>query len=89
MRHYESVWIKLKKLDRKAAGSVGISVTANRVLHARIIKAVIKEKWKDLGFKLQSEIYHTRLSYSIKNSVITFYLQYYVLENAKITLADI
>jgi len=89
MRHYESVWTKLKNLSRTDAETVGISVTANRVLHPRIIKAVIKEKWMDIGFKLSSDIYHTKLSYTIKHSVITFYLTYHVLKDARITLQDI
>lgn len=67
MRKYESIWIKLKKEKQ-------VSLTANRLLHPRIIKAVIKEKWGDVGYKVQIEPAHARLSYTIKHSVLTFYL---------------
>lgn len=66
-RLYEPIWIKLK-----AEGIA--SLTANRRLHARIIKAVIKEKWLDTGYKLQIYPWRSKLTYSTQHAVITFYL---------------
>jgi hypothetical protein len=45
MRSYEPIWNKLKK-DKS------VEVIAPRHLHARIIKAVKKEKWMDVVWKL-------------------------------------
>ena len=78
MRHYEEIWVRLKELSKQDAGQKGISVTANRLLHPRIIKAVIKEKWKDLGFKIlmHEDRYRVVLTHTRKNSILTFYLTY-------------
>lgn len=70
-RAYQPIWEKLK-----ADGKV--SITANRLLHPRIIKAVIKEKWMDIGYKMQIEPATAFLSHEVKFSVITFTL---TLEN--------
>lgn len=69
MRTYEPIWNQLKR-DGK------VSLTANRLLHARIIKAVTKEKWMDTGFKLQIEPKVSILSHTRKGSILTFYLEY-------------
>lgn len=42
---YAPIWEKLKK-------SSPVSIAAPIESHRRIIKAVIKEKWKDAGYKL-------------------------------------
>lgn len=76
MRDYEPIWVKLKTLPREDAERIGVSITANTRLHKRIIKAVIKEKWKDLGFKLLLDGYVTELEHSRSFSVLTFYLKY-------------
>jgi hypothetical protein len=49
-------------------------VTAPRPLHARIIKAVKKEKWLDVGFKLEIEGKIAILSHARQNSILTFFL---------------
>jgi hypothetical protein len=67
MRQYEPVWNELKK--KKVA-----RITAHRALHPRIIKAVIKEKWMDVGYKIEIDPYHAFISYSIKHSIVTFTL---------------
>jgi hypothetical protein len=67
MRQYEPVWLELKR-KRTAR------VTAVRNLHPRIIKAVTKEKWKDLAFKVELDPYVATLGYTIKHSIITFTL---------------
>ena len=53
----------------------GVSVTANRALHPRILKAVVKEKWLDLEYKILSDPHTMILYHSTKHSVITFYLR--------------
>lgn len=56
------------------ASKKGVSVTANRVLHARIIKAVTKEKWKDLAYKASISPLKTFLHYKRNNAILTFTL---------------
>ena len=69
-RKYQAIWEALKK-----EGSC--VVTAAPPFHPRIIKAVIKEKYNDLGYKLLLEeagIPWARISYSRQNSLIRFKL---------------
>ena len=73
-RQYEPIWLKLKSMPPREAETIGVSIIANRLLHARIIKAVIKEKWMDIGFKIELDDRRARLDYVKKNSEITFYL---------------
>lgn len=75
MRAYEPIWKKLKSLPLHEASTKGVSVTANRVLHSRILKAVVKEKWLDLEYKLEMEPRKMILEHSRKHAVITFYLR--------------
>lgn len=75
MRQYEPIWKKLKSMPLEEASKKGVSVTANRVLHPRILKAVVKEKWLDLGYKIQMEPRKMVLEHTRKNAVITFYLR--------------
>lgn len=56
------------------ASKVGVSVTANRALHPRIIKAVTKEKWKDLAYKASLSPLTTILTFKRNNAILTFYL---------------
>jgi hypothetical protein len=67
MRKYEPIWHKLKKEKQ-------VSITANRLVHPRIIKAVIKEKYEDIAYKLAIEPARARISYTRNNSILTFYL---------------
>lgn len=66
-RQYHAIWKRLKT-DHI------VSVTAPRPLHSRIIKAVIKEKWMDLGYKIQLDGKVAVLSHTRKNAILTFYL---------------
>jgi len=70
MRQYETIWARLKQ-DQK------VSVTSPRHYHARIIKAVKKEKWKDLAHKLilSEQDRYARLISTRSGPVITFTLQ--------------
>lgn len=79
MRQYERIWeqLKLKK---------EVSITANRLLHPRILKAVVKEKWKDVGYKIQIEPRRAILSHSAHHSVLTFKLE---LKLDYVTVKDI
>lgn len=67
---YEKIWDALKN-----NGSV--SLTANRALHPRIVKATIKRKSIDILFrmKMQEQRSVAILSHSISESVITFHLE--------------
>ena len=76
MRQYEPIWIKLKSLPRDEANKVGVKITAPKVLHRRIIKAVKKEKWMDVGYKIRIEPREAVLSHAINTSVLTFYLTF-------------
>lgn len=67
MREYEPIWIALKQHGK-------VSLTANRLLHPRIIKAVTKEKWQDLAFKLDIEPKIAILSHHANHSILTFVL---------------
>lgn len=73
MRQYEMIWNEIK-----LEGFCKIST--HRVFHKRIIKAVVKEKDLDLGFKLElSERYPPQISVlksSRNGSVIIFTLIY-------------
>jgi hypothetical protein len=81
-RLYQPIWEQLKR-DRK------ISVTANRLLHPRIYKAVVKEKWLDIGYKLEIAPYRALLWHSRKNSIITFWLELKLDDDAPISLSDL
>jgi len=78
MRTYETIWTQLKSLPKPQAKSIGISITARRHLHPRIVKAVKKEKWMDMGFKLllSESCQCSVISHTSKYSVLTFYLHY-------------
>ena len=77
MRRYEPIWEQLKKLltAPKEERAKGVSIIANRAHHPRIIKAVIKEKWSDFGFKAVHAPRVARLNYIRQHSKITFFLE--------------
>ena len=75
-RQYYAIWAKLKELPRPHASTFGVSISAPRALHKRIIKAVKKEKWMDLGFKISQEPRTVTLSHTRNASILTFYLTY-------------
>lgn len=75
MRQYQPIWSKLKSLPLKDAKTIGVSVTANRRLHPRIIKAVTKEKWLDIAYKIQMDPYVVRMTHYSKGAILTFYLE--------------
>lgn len=74
MRQYEGIWLRLKQLPRKDAEQTGVRVSAPKVQHPRIIKAVVKEKWKDVGYKLRIEPSVAILYSSSHNGILTFTL---------------
>lgn len=74
MRQYEPIWIRLKSLPLSEARTKGVSVTANRALHPRIIKAVKKEKWLDIPYKISIDPQQMALSHARKGAILTFYL---------------
>ena len=74
MREYQNIWVQLKSLSPDKALTQGVRVSANKAFHKRIIKAVKKEKWMDLEFKLELDDKQAELSTRICGSIITFYL---------------
>jgi hypothetical protein len=76
MRQYEPIWVKLKSMPQSEAHEKGVSITAPRALHRRIIKAVKKEKWMDIAYKLEIEPRVAVLSHSQRNSILTFRLSF-------------
>jgi hypothetical protein len=70
---YDPIWDKLKAAPI-INGVKQVSITANRLLHPRILKAVMKRKWLDVGYKLQIEPRIAKIAHTRKNSVLTIYL---------------
>lgn len=68
MRQYQPIWSELKEKH-------AVSITANRRFHSRIVKAVVKEKWMDLAYKINIEPGFALLSHTIVGSVLTFNLE--------------
>lgn len=67
MSMYNPIWDTLK-ITQVA------SLVANRNLHARIIKAVTKRKWLDLGYKMSIEPKVALMSHTRKGNTLTFYI---------------
>jgi hypothetical protein len=81
MRKYYPIWSKLKQHGTA-------SIAAHPLLHARIIKAVTKEKWMDTSFKLQVLPYYFAMTYEVKGNMITFKLTKFLSSQA-IGAADV
>lgn len=69
MRQYAPIWKKLKETGE-------CRISAPKALHARIIRAVIKEKNLDVGYKyqLQEESKRARIVKHAENAIIYFTL---------------
>lgn len=69
MRKYQPIWEQVK-LHSTA------SLAANPAMHARIIKAVRKEKYMDVGWKLllSEQCKKYELKEKVEGKLITFYL---------------
>jgi hypothetical protein len=80
-RQYQPIWNKLKALPAKQAATQGVSITAPRALHKRILKAVVKEKWLDLGYKMEIEPKHAIMHHSRSGSILTFTMRLYSPNN--------
>jgi hypothetical protein len=75
-RHYYPIWSQIK--------SVGMcEISTHPAYHRRVIKAVIKEKYKDLGYKLECTEscppIKPKMSVTTNGSVIKFTLHIYPL----------
>lgn len=70
MRKYQPVWERLKKL-----GSCTLEVPPSFV--ARVKKAIIREKHRDLGFKTinDDDVYRLTISYDISTKRLRFDLK--------------
>jgi hypothetical protein len=69
LRQYNPIWKRLK-----ADGSASVEAHPSR--HKRIIKAVKKEKWLDLEYKLELEPRTATLEHAVKGTMIVFRLVY-------------
>lgn len=78
LRQYNPIWKRLK-------AEKTVSVEAHLSRHKRIIKAVKKEKWLDLEYKLSIEPKKSRLEHSVSGSTITFTLTV----ESKLTVEDL
>jgi hypothetical protein len=70
---YDPLWNALKSAPL-IKGVKSVSIAANRLLHPRIIKAVKKRKWLDVGYKLEIEPRIATLSHARNGSKLTFFL---------------
>jgi hypothetical protein len=78
-RTYEPIWVRLKEMKETDATHTGVSITAPAALHKRIIKAVIKEKWMDVGYRIllkEQRDKKATLIYKRTNSILTFKLTF-------------
>jgi hypothetical protein len=73
-RKYHPIWSALKSPTTNHT----CALMAHSSLHARIIKAVIKEKWMDDGFKLLAS--SQRKSYKLVHSVSGKRLEFRLIE---------
>lgn len=79
MRYYQPIWENLKALSIQDAKEKGVKITAPAALHKRIIKAVKKEKWMDIGYKMMLKEIDDReatLLYTRSGSILTFKLRF-------------
>ena len=75
-RTYYSIWSQLKSLSLEDATTKGVRVSAPRPYHRRIIKAVRKEKWMDVGYKIRLEPRVATIVSFSSASIITFRLRF-------------
>jgi len=72
-RLYQPIWEQLKK-------NKSVTVTLPSKLHRRVIKAVIKEKFRDDNYKHWLDLFHAgntaKLAYTIGDDSITFTLTF-------------
>ena len=67
MRYYEPIWNELK--SKRTA-----RISTRPALHRRIIKAVTKEKWMDIGYKISIDPHYSILTHTVRGQIITFTL---------------
>jgi len=69
LRQYQTIWEKIKQNGR-------CSVSAPKISHPRIVKAVTKEKYMDVVFKysLGENCQKATLSHTSQGSKLTFFL---------------
>ena len=82
---YDAIWNSLKASKEVPKQ---VSIAANRALHPRILKAVKKRKWLDIGYKIQIEPKTSILTHSRDGSKLTFFLTYH-LNHTQLTVKDI
>lgn len=71
---YDPIWEALKASPRLPKTT---SITANKILHNRILKAVKKRKWLDIGYKIQIDPKVAKLTHKRDGSKLTFILTFH------------
>ena len=78
LRQYEPAWLAIKQNPNPPTGKFSCELSAHKAHHPRIIKAVVKEKDMDVGYKLEcSEMkppQRSRLRVTTSGSIIRFRL---------------
>lgn len=80
-RLYQPIWESLKANKK-------VTIQASPEVHRRIIKAVTKEKYNDIGYKVLNESSREILYCESKGSLIVFELREYS-QYSKVRMADI
>jgi len=83
-RQYEPAWIELKK-----KGMIRLAVPAG--LHRRVIKAILKEKYLDVGYRFEmlEQRVRLRIEYRSQGNVVYMYLIKSPTFLSSITAADL
>lgn len=82
MRQYEPIWLQIK-LDSHC------EISAHRAFHRRIIKAVVKEKDMDLGYKLECTERYPPVQATIKTERVGSIIKFRLIIKPLITLESI
>lgn len=80
MRKYQPIWKQIKLTNTA-------SIAADKSAHARIIKAVRKEKNKDIGWKLL--LGEKGVKYELHNKIEGKIITFYLVDISPINLSDL
>lgn len=84
MRQYEPAWEALKK-----NGSVRLAVPKG--LHRRVVKAILKEKYRDIGYRLQmlEKKIRLRIEYECTGNIVVLKLKQIPTFLTSVTVEDL
>jgi len=71
LRTYEPIWLRIRAREKC------VVKVENEVIAGRVKRMVIKEKWRDEGFKLMQEVerFTLDISYDAEKKELTFTLR--------------